>query len=187
MYGYVGLLAIGGIVSVGLVLTLRRAKPQPPAFQYPERETDMRIVVPTSDERALRETLGEFGVSYGAKDFAGRGVALSQSDKRIVVRFPHGLRPDMFLYLVNFLHYPFNGAGFAGAYGVATVAPALEGLGFPDALGTVVVFVPDDDEERDAVWLRTPSDETWHCSFQATRSPEPVGSRGPNYRDYWLA
>ena len=163
MYGYVALLAIGGVVGVGLSLTLRHPKPQPPEFQYPERETDMRIVVPTSDEPALREALGEFGVSYGARDFAGLGVTLRKSDGRFVVRFPHGLRPDMFLYLVNFLHYPFNGAGFAGAYGVATVASALEGLGLPDALGTVVVFVPDDDEERDAVWLRTASDETWHC------------------------
>jgi hypothetical protein len=187
VYGYVGLVAIGGIVSFGLVLTMRRPKPQPPAFRYPERETDMRIVVPTSDERALRETLGEFGVSYGAKDFASNGAALRASDGRFVVRFPHGLRADMFLYLVNFLHYPFNGPGFAGAYGVATVATALEGLGLPDALGTVVVFVPDDDEEHDAVWLRSAADETWHCSFRATSSPEPVGSRGPSYRDYWLA
>lgn len=186
MYGYVALLAIGGVVGVGLALTLRHPKLPPPEFRYPERETDMRVVVPTSDEAALREVLGEFGVSYGAKDFAGRGVTLRPSDGRTVVRFPHGLRPDMFLYLVNFLHYPFNGAGFAGAYGVATVANALEGLGLPDALGTVVAFVPDDDEEHDAVWLRTASDETWHLSFQVTRTPGPVPPRGPQYRDYWL-
>jgi hypothetical protein len=147
----------------------------------------MRIVVQTSDEAALRGVLGEFGVSYGAQDFASRGVALRAADGRIVASFPHGLRPDMFLYLVNFLHYPFNGAGFAGAYGVATVASALDGLGLPEALGTVVVFIPDDDEERDAVWLRTAADETWHVSFRATRSPEPVASHGPSYRDYWLA
>jgi hypothetical protein len=186
LYGYVGLIAIGVIVSIGMALSLRRPKLQAPAFSYPERETDMRIVVPTSDERALREVLGEFGVSYGTQDFASRGVALSASNGQIVVRFPHGLRPDMFLFLVNFLHYPFNGPGFAGSYGVATVATGLEGLGFPEALGRVVVFVPDDDEERDAVWLRTASDETWHFSFQVTRTPQPVAPRGPHYGDYWL-
>ena len=186
MYGYVGLIAIVVIVSVGLALSLRRPKPRPPAFSYPERETDMRIVVQTSNELALREVLGEFGVSYGAQDFASRGVELRATDGRIVVRFPHGLRPDMFLFLVNFLHYPFNGAGFAGSYGVATVATALAGLGFPEALGQVVVFVPDDDDEQDAVWLRTASDETWHFSFRVTRTPEPAPPRGPQYRDYWL-
>ena len=135
MYGYVGLLAIGVITGAGLLLTLRSPKSRPRAFSYPERETDMRIVVQTSDEPALREVLGEFGVSYGAQDFASRGVALRAADGRIVVSFPHGLRPDMFLYLVNFLHYPFNGEGFAGSYGVGTAATALEGLGFPEVAG----------------------------------------------------
>jgi hypothetical protein len=69
---------------------------------------------------------------------------------------------------------------------VGTAATALEGLGFPEVPGKVVVFVPEDDEERDAVWLRTVSDETWHFSFQVTRTPQPVSARGPHYRDYWL-
>jgi hypothetical protein len=186
VYGYIGLIAIAGIVGVGLLLTLRSPKSRPRAFSYPERETDMRIVVPSTDEPALREVLGEFGVSYGAQDFASKGAALQRSDGRIVVRFPHGLRPDMFLYLVNFLHYPFNGDGFAGSYGVATAATALEGLGFPEFAGKVVAFVPEDDDEQDAVWLRTVSDETWHFSFQVTRTPELVPPRGPQYREYWL-
>lgn len=186
MYGWVGGVAIFIVVSIGLYLSLKRPKPAPPEFQYPERETDQRLVVRSSDEASLREVLGEFGVSYGARDFASRGTSLERADGRIVVRFPHGLRADMFLFLVNFLHYPFSGNGFMGAYGVATVASALPGLGLPDALGRVVVFVPEDDDERDSVWLRSPADETWRVSFRVTSTPEIVAPRGPAYRDYWL-
>lgn len=176
--GYVWMVALVAIAGFAIYLTFDKSKRPSARFAYPGVETDMRIVVATQDELGLRGALAEFGELYGAPDFEVAGVALSRADDgRIVVRFPQGLRTDHFLYLVNFLHYPIKAASFAGCYGVGRVEPLA---------GRVVVFVPDDDTEHTAVWLRTPADETWHFSFEANAALEPSLPRGPRYPDYWL-
>ena len=175
--GYVWMVALVAIAGFAIWLSFTKSKQPSSHFAYPGVETDMGIVVATQDERALREVLAEFGALYGAPAFEVEGVALHRADGRIVIRFPQGLRTDHFLYLVNFLHYPIKSASFAGCYGVGRVEPLA---------GRVVVFIPDDDEERTAVWLRTPADETWHFSFAANAALEPSLPRGPHYTEYWL-
>lgn len=175
--GYVWMLVLVAIVGFAMYLVFERSRPPAARFAYPGAETDLRVVVGTEDERALRGTLAEFGALYGAPAFEVDGVALSRASGRSVIRFPRGLRTDHFLHLVNFLRYPTRGAGFAACYGVGRVEPLA---------GRVVVFVPEDDEERSAVWLRTPADETWHFSFEPDAALEPSPPRGPSYADYWL-
>src|SRR5215813_10836187 len=119
------MVALVAIAGFAIWLTFAKSKSPSARFAYPGVETDMRVVVATQDERALRDVLAEFGALYGAPAFEVDGVALSRADGGIVIRFPQGLRTDHFLYLVNFLHYPIKGTSFAGCYGVGSVEPLI--------------------------------------------------------------
>src|SRR5262245_10235412 len=100
------MVALVAIAGFAIWLSVTKSNPAGARLALPGVETDLRVVVATPDERALREVLAEFGALYGAPAFEVDGVALHRADERIVIRFPQGLRTDHFLYLVNFLHYP---------------------------------------------------------------------------------
>lgn len=141
-----------------------------PAKKPVAAPNDKAIAVRGWSKSELEQILGDFRELYSIPDLP---MTLADADNgTITLRFPANLEPRLFLFLVNYLHYPEHvavGQRSVSARGTCTLTPEFQ---LPDATlvgGCATFYVPADDAEFDFVMATLDSGVTYRIPFTDLR------------------
>ena len=157
-------LAVGGVVAWRAFVPPPEPKPHVRATFVPDRANDKGIVVRGWTEDELRKLVADFCHMYEVPpifDIVHEADALR-------LRFPGDIDPDLFLFVVNYIHYPkdFDLAGRnISAMATTTLSAAFD---LPDEAlvgRRATIYVPIGDKDYDVVYLRPDSGAVWAHSF----------------------
>jgi len=168
--------AVAGVVilvlfSRGLFKLLgpSRSKSAGPAF-VGDPQNDKRVVVRGWRPEELRGMLADFAASYELpKSYVETGPGAV--DRTKVLTFPRDIPPEVFLFLVNYLTYPFKHEprDSLAVVGTATLTSAFA-LPDPSLVGKqAFVYVPDADQEHDVVYVDVVGDAVYAVPFTNLR------------------
>jgi hypothetical protein len=168
------LLMFAGL-GFGFWLLLKRAfgmMPQPvdlPPFT-PKADNDKVVFVQGWVEDDLKKILESFKGTYERDGYAAYRFQVTRlADDRFRLTFPEDIHPQLLIFLVNYIHYPF---GFDLANRVMAVVGqsaldlenGFEGLdpGFGDR---AILYVPKDDKDYDVLYMQTEKGISLATSF----------------------
>ena len=154
------------VIALPLVLVLI-AKPvkaedlqTDPAPFTPDPDNDKAILIQGWNEGELRQILDDF-VEEDLSAFAAFRIEIQQRlENSFALNFPEDVHPAEFLSLINYLAYPINfdpdGRSIIVA-GRTTLNSDFDGL--PKSLEgkQALLYLPEDDEDYDVVYLQTES------------------------------
>ena len=135
----------------------------------PKPDNDKVIFVRGWDESEITRIIGDFVAMYENDGYPAYTIEpKKQSEKFYRLTFPQDVHPRLFIYLLNYVAYPFdfelrNRSIIVG--GKTTLNADFEGLD-PQLLGkNAILYIPENDEERTVVYMRTESGVTLAHSF----------------------
>ena len=135
----------------------------------PDLENDKAILIQGWNEEELRDILDDF-VEEDLSAFAAFRIEIQKRlDNSFWLTFPEDIHPAEFVSLINYLAYPVN-SGLAGrsiiVAGRATLNSDFDGL--PKSLEgkKALLYLPENDEDYDVVYLQTESRVSLAKSFK---------------------
>jgi hypothetical protein len=162
----------GVVLPLVLVLIAKPAKAEndasdPSAFT-PDPNNDKAILVEGWNEDELRKILDDF-VEQDLSAFAAFRIELEKRfENSFVLTFPEDIHPAEFISLINYLAYPFQPDTTGRAIVVAgktTLNSDFDGLPESFAGKQAILYIPDNDEDHDLIYLQTESSMTLAKSF----------------------
>lgn len=157
-----GLLPVIFLIALTIVLLAKPVKvddPEPELAPFiPDSENDKIIMVSGWNEEELRKILDDFVEEDASAAHECRIDINKQYQNVHRLTFPEDIHPSEFACLVNYLNYPMN-LGLAGrsitVAGQTTLNSDLHGI--PPALvgKKAILYVPENDQDYDAVYLQT--------------------------------
>ena len=150
-----------------------RRPPKEPRLVTNDKSIDVRGWSKTE----IQEIIADFTARY---DMADLQITFSEPGSGVVgLRFPGDIEPRLFIFLVNYLHYPEHfdlRLRSISARGTCTLTPAFN---LPEAKlagNRATFFVPSNDTEYDFVMVKIDSGETYRIPFTNLRwKLEPSG------------
>ena len=172
------------LVLVLLAKPVKAENPQTdPAAFTPDPNNDKAILVEGWSEDELRRILDDFV----EQDFTAFAAFRIEIEKRLensfVLIFPEDIHPAEFVSLINYLAYPihFDAAGRTIIVaGKTTLNVDFDGLPKSLAGKKAILYIPDNDEDHDVVYLQTESSITLAKSFNAVAWRMVKDPRLPN-------
>ena len=169
----------------GKILALGAHEPAAKAVAFvPDPNSDKRIVVSGWTDGELKRILEDFAKLYALdRSFASR--VTSGGAEAIVISFPNDIPSDVFFFLVNYLNYPEAYEPSGRHIAVAGKATLSASFDLPESslvVKSARVYVPENDEDFDLVYVTLRSGESYEVSFtdhrwrtvQEARMPEAV-------------
>ena len=149
-----------------------------PAFT-PDPNNDKLIVVSGWSEEELHGILDDF-IEEDLSQSPSYQIDIAKRYERLFgLTFPGDIHPALFLYLVNYLNSPVN-CGLDGhsiaVVGKTTLNSDFEGVGLSLIGKRAILYVPDNDEDYDVVYLRAETGTILETSFSREtwrQVPEP--------------
>jgi hypothetical protein len=139
----------------------------PPAFK-PNPDNDKSILIQGWNEDELRQILDDF-VEEDMSAFAAFRIELQQGlENSFSLTFPEDVHPSEFLSLINYLAYPinFDPAGRCiTVAGKTTLNSDFDGLPKSIEGAKAILYLPENDEDYDVVYLQTQSGTSFAKSF----------------------
>ena len=163
--------------AIALAYLLRRmqADPEPPTIPSftPNPANDKVIMVKGWDEVEIRKIIQDFieqnkDVPYPAYTIEPR--ELEEDLHRLT--FPQDIHPQIFSYLINLLTYPFDldlRNRSIIVVGKTTLNSEFEGVDSSLLGQKAILYVPENDEDYDVVYMRTESGINLADSFGETQ------------------
>lgn len=161
------------IVFVGsLVLTAKPVKAEvqqtDPSPFTPDPNNDKTILIQGWSEAELRQILDDF-VEEDLTAFAAFRIEIeTRQEKCFVLTFPEDIHPAEFVSLVNYLAYPVNfnlNEREIVVAGKTTLNSDFDGLVKSLEGKKAILYLPQNDEDHDVVYLHTESGMTLAKSF----------------------
>lgn len=158
-----------GVVLVVLLaaayFSLRGRGDTPAQVSVPEVKPDPRndkvIVVEGWNDAEIRKVISDFIRTYEDEGYPAYTIEPhKQSENLYRLSFPQDIHPQLFTFLVNYIAYPFDldlTNRFIIVAGQTTLSPAFEGVGASLAGQKAILYIPENDEDHDVVYLRTES------------------------------
>ena len=183
------LLPLGLVLTVGLIVAVLIIIPKPVKADYrdinstsfdPDPDNDKVIVVNGWDEAQLRVIIDGFmdERDSGGPDYEIELHQNETGDYRLA--FPQDIHQSEFAALVNYLQYPIE-FGIPehdiAAVGRMTLSAAFDGIPKQLIGKKAVLYVPEDDEEHDVVYVQTESGTSYSYSFQDSSWDEVQAAR----------
>jgi hypothetical protein len=165
--------AIVIIAFVALTYLLRgmQASPEPPAIPSftPNSINDKVIFVKGWDEVEIRQIINDFieqdkDVLYPAYTIEPH----QQGEHLYRLTFPQDIHPWLFAFLINYLVYPFDldlETRVILVVGKATLNSEFEGIDSSLLGQKAILYVPEDDEDYDVVYMQAESGINFARSF----------------------
>ena len=162
------------VLPLVLVLIAKPVKAENPqtdlsAFS-PDPNNDKAILIEGWSEDELRRILDDF-VEQDLTAFAAFRIKIEQRlENSFVLIFPEDIHPAEFVSLINYLAYPIHldAAGRAIVVaGKTTLNADFDGLPKSLAGKKAILYIPDNDEDHDVVYLQTESGITLAKSLNA--------------------
>ena len=160
------------VLPLVLVLIAKPVKADNPQTDLsaftPDPNNDKAILIEGWSEDELRRILDDF-VEQDLKAFAAFRIQIEERlENSFVLIFPEDIHPAEFVSLINYLAYPihFDAAGRAIVVaGKTTLNADFDGLPKSLAGKKAILYIPDNDEDHDVVYLQTESSMTLAKSF----------------------
>jgi hypothetical protein len=155
-----------------LVLIAKPVKAEDPQTDLspftPDPNNDKAILIQGWNEDELNQILDDF-VEEDLSAFAAFRIEIEKRlENSFALTFPEDIHPGEFLSLINYIAYPIN-FDFAGRLivvaGKTTLTSDFDGL--PKSLegGKALLYLPENDEDHDVLFLQTESGVTLAKSF----------------------
>lgn len=160
------------VLPLVLVLIAKPVKAEDPQTDIspftPDPENDKAILVQGWNEDELSKILHDF-VDEDLSAFAAFRIELQKRlENSFALTFPEDVHPAEFLSLINYLAYPINfdpaGRSIIVA-GKTTLNSDFDGLPKSLERKKAILYIPENDEDYDVVYLQTESGETLAKSF----------------------
>jgi hypothetical protein len=148
-----------------------RARPQPAVSTHfvPDPKNDKVIVVEGWDDTDLRKVIDDFIDAYNSDGYPEYTIEpQKRAEKAFSLTFPKDIHPVLFTFLVNYIGYPFD-LGLTGRSivvgGKTTLTSLFVGID-PSIIGQkAILYLPENDQDHDIVYLRSASGVTFANSF----------------------
>lgn len=166
------LLVIALVLTLGACTAIRR-KPANEraniASFVPGPKNDKVIVVKGWDEDELRRVINDFVATYKDDRYPSYSIEPhKQSDETFRLTFPNDIHPLLFTFLVNYIAYPFDvdlSRHSIVVIGKTTLNSLYEGIDVSLAGQQAILYLPEDDQDRDVVYMQTTAGVTFANSF----------------------
>jgi len=175
------------VLPLVLVLIAKPVKAENPQTDLsaftPDPNNDKAILIEGWNEDELRRILEDF-VEQDLTAFAAFRIEIEKHlENSFVLIFPEDIHPAEFVSLINYLAYPihFDAAGRTiMVAGKTTLNSDFDGLPKSLAGKKAILYIPDNDEDHDVVYLQTESSITLAKSFNAVAWRMVKDPRLPN-------
>jgi len=142
-------------------------KPELPPFT-PNPANDKVVFIRGWTEDKLKKILEVFKKTYEPEGYPPYSFELARlAEDRFRLHFPEDIHPQLLIFLINFIHYPFD-IDFAGR-AILAVAQSTLGNGFegwdPEFGRRGILYVPKDDEDFTTVHMETEKGVSLAISF----------------------
>jgi len=154
-----------------------------PSFT-PNAANDKVILVKGWNELEIRKILADFIETYKNDNYPSYTIGNhKQSDNVFRLTFPQDIHPLLFTFLVNYLAYPFdfdlkNRSITVG--GKTTLDSAFEGIEPSLAGNKAILYIPENDEDHDVVYMQTESGINLANSFSELKWRRVKDARLPS-------
>jgi hypothetical protein len=157
------------LVLVLIAKPVKAENPQTdPAAFTPDPNNDKAILIKGWNEDELRRILDDF-VEQDFTAFAAFRIEIEKRfENSFVLIFPEDIHPAEFVSLINYLAYPIDldpAGRVIVVAGKATLNSDFDGLPKSLAGKKAILYIPNDDEDHDVVYLQTESSMTLAKSF----------------------
>ncbi len=175
------------VLPLVLVLIAKPVKAGDPQVDLspftPDPNNDKTILIQGWNEDELRRILDDF-VEQDLTAFAAFRIEIQKRfENSFVLVFPEDIHPAEFVSLINYLAYPIDldatGRGILVA-GKTTLNSDFDGLPKSLAGKKAILYIPDNDEDHDVVYLKTESSMTLAKSFNEVAWQPVKDPRLPN-------
>ena len=135
-------------------------KPTPTSFT-PDPLNDKVIVVKGWNEGEIQKIIDDFIETYKGDGYPSYSIEPQKQEETLFrLTFPKDVHPTLFTFLVNFLAYPFD-LDFKNrtviVAGKTTLSAAFEGVDSSLAGKKAILYIPQDDQDHDVVYMQTES------------------------------
>lgn len=152
----------------------------------PDPANEASVSVRGWERGELDRIIADFRTDYADDGYPAYSIAVTTTADGLQheLSFPEDIHPLLFVYLVNFLHYPFED-GLSGrtvqVVGRSSVTDVLVGVGPELYGGRAILYVPTKDDGHDTVVLEVESGEIFALSLSESRWRKTVDVRRPAY------
>jgi hypothetical protein len=172
------LLPVGLVLTAGLIVAVLVIVPKPVKADYrdinstpfdPNPGNDKVIVVNGWDEEQLRAIMDGFMAECDPSAPNYEIEILQQQNGDYWLTFPRDIHPSEFAALVNYLQYPIEFGipeHSITAVGCMTLSAAFDGIPKQLIGEKAVLYVPENDEDHDVVYVQSESGTSYSYSFQ---------------------
>lgn len=180
------LLVVVAVVTVGCISfrgkSTSSASAKPPSFT-PNPQNDKVVLVKGWEENEIRKIVRDFIQTYENDGYPAYTIEPQKPSENLYrLTFPQDIHPRLFIFLVNYVAYPFdldlkNRSIVVG--GKTTLSAGFEID--PALVGKKAIFyIPEKDEERSVVYMQTESGVTLAKSFSEMEWKRVDDPRLPN-------
>ena len=140
----------------------------PPSIM-PNPENDKVILVKGWDKSEIKKIIRDFIQTYESDGYPAYTIEHHETSENLYrLTFPQDIHPRLFTFLVNYLPYPFdldlkNRSIIVG--GKTTLSPGFEEIDSQLVGKKAILYIPENDQERSVVYMRTESGMTLANSF----------------------
>lgn len=149
-----------------------RAESAPLPSFTPNPINDTVILVKGWDESEIQKIISDFTDAYKNDGYPPYTIEAHKEESLIRLSFPEDIHPVLFTFLVNYAAYPFdlemkNRSIIVG--GKTTLSTEFDGLDSNLDGQRAVLYIPQDDQDHDVVYMQTESGVSLANSFTETR------------------
>ena len=135
-------------------------KPNPTSFT-PDPVNDKVIVVKGWNAGEIQKIIDDFIETYKGDGYPTYSIEPQKQEENLFrLTFPKDVHPTLFTFLVNFLAYPFD-LDFKNrtviVAGKTTLSAAFDGVDSSLVGKKAILYIPQDDQDHDVVYMQTES------------------------------
>lgn len=139
---------------------------------YPERENDKIVIVKKINYTDLKKVLAAFCEMYPESKYKTEIRVTKLPSNSFAILFPCDIEFELFCYLVNYIRYPVELEWDAEIAAWATTRQGDKWITDKSANKQVMLFIPDDDQEHDTIFMTTVDGIGYKIRLQIHRGKE---------------
>jgi hypothetical protein len=130
-----------------------------------EKPNNKLVIVENISKTEIDSVLNKFCTMYNKEKNQAKPRLYKLNESQFAITFPFDIEFEIFCYFVNYVHYPM---GFDKSFSVTaweTTKQANSWIIDKTANKKVMLFIPEDDNERDNVFLTTEDNISYKVGF----------------------
>jgi len=146
-----------------------------------EKPNDKLVVVRDADYDNLKKALIEFCNMYNKEKFQAQPRLVKVSDREFAITFPYDIDFEIYCYFVNYIEYPMDIKWQPNIIAWTTTKQTDKWVSDKSVNKKVMLFIADDDNEHDNVFLTTEDNIGFKLGFAVGEEKQPLDSPKKKY------